>query len=77
MLLERLATVNPETAARLHPNDQVRIIRALEVYLQTGRPISRFRGEHDFNGDFYRCLKIGIAVERDELTGESKSGLSG
>ena len=44
-LLRRLAEVDPETAGRLHPNDQVRIIRALEVYLQTGLPISRFRSD--------------------------------
>jgi tRNA dimethylallyltransferase len=66
-LLRRLAEVDPETAGRLHPNDQVRIIRALEVYLQTGLPISRFRNEHDFTGDYYDYLKIGIAVERGEL----------
>ncbi len=66
-LLRRLAEVDPETAGRLHPNDQVRIIRALEVYLQTGRPISRFRSEHEFTGDYYDYLKIGIAVERGEL----------
>lgn len=66
-LLRRLAEVDPETAGRLHPNDQVRIIRALEVYRQTGRPISSFRGEHGFTGDYYDYLKIGIAVERSEL----------
>lgn len=66
-LLRRLAEVDPETAGRLHPNDQLRIIRALEVFLQTGRPISRFRSEHDFAADYYDYLKIGIAVERGEL----------
>ncbi len=66
-LLARLSEVDPETAGRLHPNDLVRIIRALEVYYQTGRPISRFRSEHGFAGEFYDCLKIGIAVERREL----------
>ena len=66
-LLRRLAEVDPETAGRLHPNDRVRIIRALEVYLQTGRPISQFRSEHGFAGDYYDHLKIGIAVERSEL----------
>jgi tRNA dimethylallyltransferase len=66
-LLRRLAEVDPETAGRLHANDQVRIIRALEVYLQTGLPISRYRSEHDFTGDYYDYLKIGIAVERGEL----------
>ena len=66
-ILARLRAVDPDTAARLHPNDQVRIIRALEVYHETGRPISAYRDDHGFGGDFYRSLKIGIHVERDEL----------
>jgi tRNA dimethylallyltransferase len=66
-LLERLAQVDAETAARLHPNDMVRIIRALEVYLQTGRPISHYRSEHRFACDYYDHLKIGIRVDRKEL----------
>ena len=66
-LLRRLAEVDPVTAARLHPNDQVRIVRALEVFRQTGRPISSFRSDHGFVGEFYDALKIGIAVERNEL----------
>jgi tRNA dimethylallyltransferase len=36
----RLAIVDPATAARLHPNDHRRVIRALEVWELTGRPIS-------------------------------------
>lgn len=36
----RLIEVDPETAARLHPNDRVRIVRALEVHALTGRPLS-------------------------------------
>ncbi|MBE3582989.1 MAG: tRNA (adenosine(37)-N6)-dimethylallyltransferase MiaA [Limnochordaceae bacterium] len=39
-LHQRLAQVDPESAARLHPHDRRRIIRALEIYLQTGRPRS-------------------------------------
>jgi tRNA dimethylallyltransferase len=66
-LLRRLAEVDPETAATLHPNNQVRIIRALEVYLQTGLPISKFRSEHGFAGDYYEYLKFAIVVERVEL----------
>jgi tRNA dimethylallyltransferase len=66
-LLRRLAEVDPETAARLHPNDRVRIIRALEVFTQTGRPISAFRGEHGFSGSYYRTLKLAIKVDRQEL----------
>jgi tRNA dimethylallyltransferase len=40
----RLAQVDPPTAARLHPNDQRRIVRALEVHELTGRPLSSFQG---------------------------------
>ena len=36
----RLAVVDPPTAARLHPNDLRRVIRALEVFTVTGQPIS-------------------------------------
>jgi tRNA dimethylallyltransferase len=66
-LLRRLAEVDPETACRLHPNDRVRIIRALEVFTQTGRPISAFRSEHRFATTYYHALKIAISVERQEL----------
>jgi tRNA dimethylallyltransferase len=66
-LLRQLAEVDPETARRLHPNDQVRIIRALEVYRQSGIPISSYRDGHGFAGSRYHALKIGVKVERDEL----------
>lgn len=66
-LLKQLAEVDPVTAERLHPNDRVRIIRALEVYRQTGRPMAEFRAEHGFADYRYDCLKIGIHVERQEL----------
>ena len=39
-LHQRLAEVDPISAQRLHPNDKVRLIRALEVYEITGRPLS-------------------------------------
>jgi tRNA dimethylallyltransferase len=66
-LLLRLSLVDPETASRLHPNDRVRIIRALEVFSQTGRPISAFRLEHAFSGAYYDTCKLAIKVEREEL----------
>jgi len=48
-LHDRLVQVDAVTAARLHPNDQRRIIRALEVWELTGRPMSawqtQWRGE--------------------------------
>ena len=39
-VLEQLRQVDPESAARLHPSDQKRIIRAMEVYLETGETIT-------------------------------------
>ncbi len=66
-LYERLQEVDPPTAARLHPHDTYRIIRALEVYERTGRPISTLRGRHRFKEGPYRVLKIGLQMERDEL----------
>lgn len=66
-LHRRLALVDPHTARRLHPNDQLRVIRALEVYRITGRPLSELHGEHRFAADSYSCLKIGLAPDRAEL----------
>ncbi len=42
-LWRELARVDPEAARKIHPNDWVRITRALEVYYQTGVPISELR----------------------------------
>ena len=39
-VVEMLRSVDPESAARLHPSDQKRIIRAMEVYLETGETIT-------------------------------------
>ena len=39
----KLQQVDPEAAERIHPNDEKRIVRALEVYEITGQPISFFQ----------------------------------
>jgi tRNA dimethylallyltransferase len=44
-LFEELSRVDPAAAAGLHPNNHVRVQRALEVYRQSGRPISRWWAE--------------------------------
>ncbi len=67
-LYERLFRVDPDTANKLHPNDLVRIIRALEVYEMTGRSISELRDRHRFSDNRgSRCLKLGIMMDRPEL----------
>ncbi|RKH65359.1 tRNA (adenosine(37)-N6)-dimethylallyltransferase MiaA [Corallococcus llansteffanensis] len=49
----RLAQVDPETAAKLPPQDLVRVVRALEIHAQTGIPASEFRRAHAFAPDRY------------------------
>lgn len=63
----RLADVDPVAAARLHPNDRVRIVRAIEVFELTGRPLSAWQRTHGFRERRYRLLKIALAPPRDEL----------
>ena len=67
VMLERLRRVDPVLAATLHPNNLVRIIRALEVYQLTGIPLSRYQKEHAFAVKRYDALQIGISVERGLL----------
>ena len=66
-MLEKLRQVDPESAGRIHANNRVRIIRALEVYRLTGIPLSRYQQEHCFGDQRYESLQIGIQVERAEL----------
>ena len=66
-MLERLRQFDPELAATLHPNNMVRIIRAMEVYQLTGIPLSRYQKEHAFTARRYDTLQIGVSVERGLL----------
>ncbi|MEP0872303.1 tRNA (adenosine(37)-N6)-dimethylallyltransferase MiaA [Trichocoleus desertorum AS-A10] len=60
-----LQQVDPASAARIHANDQVRTLRALEVFYTTGRAISAQQGE---NPPSYPILQIGLDAEGDRLT---------
>jgi len=62
-----LADLDPETARRLHPNDGVRILRALEVVRQSGVPISRWQDDHAFEEDRYQAAIVGLDQPRDLL----------
>lgn len=66
-LCQRLREVDPEGAARLHPNDRVRIIRALEVYTLTGMPISRLQRSHGFAKPLLPALRLGLQMEPQTL----------
>jgi tRNA dimethylallyltransferase len=65
-LHKKLMEVDPETARRLHPNDWIRITRALEVYEQTGIPMSILRKKRKIKPKF-SPLYIGIIRRREEL----------
>lgn len=55
---ERLKAVDPQAAARIHPNDPQRIQRALEVYELTGRPLSQLQNRDGCQVLDYRILKL-------------------
>ncbi len=63
----RLAQVDPEAAAKLHPNDLRRVIRALEVYTRTGAPISVLQAASRNKPAKYDLLIIGLTCDRQEL----------
>ncbi|MBI5642393.1 MAG: tRNA (adenosine(37)-N6)-dimethylallyltransferase MiaA [Deltaproteobacteria bacterium] len=64
-----LKSVDPVTASSIHPNNTVRVIRALEVFKLTGKPISEFHREHGFSEEPFDSLKIGLAIDRERLYG--------
>ncbi|WP_123931162.1 tRNA (adenosine(37)-N6)-dimethylallyltransferase MiaA [Thermodesulfitimonas autotrophica] len=63
-LHERLQAVDPEAAARIHPHNVKRVIRALEVFYQTGKPIS---AAATTAAPRYDALVFGLYLEREEL----------
>lgn len=66
-LFAELKEVDPEAAQKIHSHDRVRILRALEVFRLTGKPMSSYQSEHRFSQSLYDTLKIGLEVERATL----------
>ena len=65
---ECLRRVDPEGATRLHPNNLKRVIRALEVYEQTGMTLDAFNRLHKRPAPKYQAIKIGVCpAERQVL----------
>jgi tRNA dimethylallyltransferase len=72
ILMEELASGDPASAARIHPNDGYRLVRALEVLRLTGRPLSSCRvsgagARRTGARPPYRFLIIGLSRPRKEL----------
>jgi tRNA dimethylallyltransferase len=67
-LYRRLAEVDPEYAATLtSPNDQVRVVRALEVHAVTGKPLSQLHREHRARTPSLDALFVALDVPREVL----------
>jgi len=62
-LHQRLAQVDPQAAARIHPNDPQRVQRALEVYEISGQPLTSFFTEAQSQPIPYNITKLIIAPE--------------
>ncbi|WP_394833226.1 tRNA (adenosine(37)-N6)-dimethylallyltransferase MiaA [Pendulispora rubella] len=67
-LHDRLKEVDPPSAARLHPNDVVRVSRALEVFELTGQCLSGHQESHGFLPQRYRAHLFAILYPPDVLT---------
>ena len=65
-ILEQLRQVDPDSAQRLHPSDEKRILRALEVYLETGKTITAHNEETKKIPPRYDAIWIGLQFERRE-----------
>jgi tRNA dimethylallyltransferase len=66
-LHRELQQVDPASAASIHPNNLVKIVRALEVCRLSGRPMSELQAEHQFAEQPYRALQLAPQLEREEL----------
>jgi tRNA dimethylallyltransferase len=80
-LVEELTRVDPLSAERIHPNDHYRLLRALEVFRASGRPLSSFAPSgsaprEELGGEppageggrpRYRFLILGLWRDREEL----------
>ena len=70
VLFDRLAAVDPEAAGKLHLSDRKRIIRALEVYLETGETITAHNRKTQLIPPRYSPLWLGLDFEnRADLYG--------
>jgi tRNA dimethylallyltransferase len=62
-----LELCDPQSAARLHPNDGARILRALEVFEASGIPMSEWQLRHGFAKWRYSAMILGIKRAREEI----------
>jgi len=63
----RLSVVDPASAARIHPNDVLRLVRALEVYERSGEPLSVWHERHGLAERPFEALALEVLRPPEEL----------
>src|SRR4051812_11412873 len=63
----RLKSIDAAAAARIHVNDRKRLVRALEVFELTGRPISSFQTDWESGKKRHEAVWVGLAWEKETL----------
>ena len=69
-VFERLKSLDPTTAERLHPNDKKRVVRALEVCIVSGRSFSELNRSFETaqkSDETYRVVRVGLQMDREQL----------
>jgi len=66
-LVKELYKVDPETHFLIDKKNPMRVIRALEMYRATGKPISFYRKGAKKKETYYKHIKIGLKLDRDIL----------
>ncbi len=68
VLMEQLRSVDPESAERIHPSNEKRVIRALEIYLESGKTMTQHNLETQSKPPKYKPLWVGLDyVNREAL----------
>ena len=67
VLHAKLSEVDPTSASRIHPNDRVRIVRALEIFELTGQPATEIYAEREKIGGARKIFYFGIDTPREIL----------
>jgi len=68
ILYKRLEQIDPVVARRVHPNDEKRIVRALEVFELSGKRLSDWEKETvSLEQEGYCFVMAGLTLDRDEL----------
>ncbi|MEI6437520.1 MAG: tRNA (adenosine(37)-N6)-dimethylallyltransferase MiaA [Candidatus Omnitrophota bacterium] len=76
-MYQRLCDVDPDAAGKINPNDQLRIVRALEVFEATGIPISKLQKTRDGLWGKQPIAVIGLGRPRDVMYARAEARIEG